>query len=315
MRLRDAFKLWNKIFFAPQSPVPVSLFRILYGICLTGTLILLSPDWMNWFGRQGWVTGTGMTKVEPGMRLDLFSLIPQDDKWTVAFFWLFLAFALLLTIGFATRLSSIVTFICLTSMQQRNLLIWHGGDTFLRVAGFFLMFAPAGAALSVDRILRVRAGKEGPEISPRSPWAQRMIQFQLAIIYFTSFWWKSMGSPWVDGTALYFVYHLDSIRRFPAPDILLHPWLLKLGSWFTLALEFSLGVLIWFKEFRYPLLLMGVVFHLSLEYLLNVPMFQWDVLSAYVLFVDPHDLRRLGNWARRVLPISRAKAVLSRAPM
>jgi hypothetical protein len=68
---------------------------------------------------------------------------------------------------------------------------------------------------------------------------------------------------------------------------------LKIGSRFTLLLEFSLGVLIWFRRLRYPLLLIGVLFHLCLEYALNLPMFEWDVLSAYVLFVDPADLERV----------------------
>jgi hypothetical protein len=70
---------------------------------------------------------------------------------------------------------------------------------------------------------------------------------------------------------------------------------LKLGCWFILALEFSLGILIWFKRYRYYLLLLGLLFHLCLEYALNTPMFQWDVLTAYVLFIDPEDLRRAGG--------------------
>ena len=74
------------------------------------------------------------------------------------------------------------------------------------------------------------------------------------------------------------------------------PIVLKVGSWSALALEFSLGVLIWVKEFRYVLLVLGVMFHLWLEYSLNVPLFQWDVLSAYILFVDPADLT--GAWRR-----------------
>ena len=59
---------------------------------------------------------------------------------------------MLLAVGLFTRVNSVIVFICLASMQQRNLYITHGGDTFLRVAGFFLMFAPAGAALSIDRL-------------------------------------------------------------------------------------------------------------------------------------------------------------------
>lgn len=37
-------------------------------------------------------------------------------------------------------------------------------------------------------------------------------------------------------------------------------------SWLNLAVEFALGVLIWFKELRYPLLAIGLAFHLCLEY-------------------------------------------------
>jgi hypothetical protein len=298
MSLRTALKAWNEFFFAPQSPLPIALFRVLYGINVRATLILLHVDWLNWYGVHAWVTLSSMTEIESGTRLNLFKLIPQDDRWIAAFFWVFLGFAVLLTIGLCTRVSSAAVFLCLTSIHQRNLFINHGGDTFLRLSGFFLIFAPAGAAFSVDRLIRMWAGREGLEIRPRMPWAQRMIQFELALLYFASFCWKSMGAPWVDGTALYYVTHVDEIQRFPLPGWLQHPLLLKLGSWFTLALEFSLGVLIWFKELRYPLLLLGLLFHLCLEYALNIPMFQWDVLSAYVLFIDPVDLTRVWCFIR-----------------
>jgi len=305
MTLRSLARAWNEFFFAPQVPTPISLFRILYGCCVIATLILLRPDWLTWFGVHSWETLATIRQIEPGMRLNLFTVIPQSDPWIIALFWVFLISAVCLTIGFLTRLNTVIVYLCLTSIHQRNLYINHGGDTFLRVAGFFLIFAPAGAAFSLDRLLRIRRGKEGAEIQPRSPWAQRMIQFELALVYFTSFWWKSMGAPWVNGAALYYVLHLEEIRRFPLPPWIQQPVILKLGSWLALALEFSLGVLIWIKELRYPLLLAGLLFHLSLEYMLNIPMFQWDILTAYVLFVDPADLTRAWNWLRRRLPAAK----------
>ncbi len=61
----------------------------------------------------------------------------------------------------------------------------------------------------------------------------------------------------------------------------------------SLAVEFSLGVLVWFRELRYIVLAIGVVFHLSIEYSLNVPLFQWEIMSAYVLFIDADDLIRV----------------------
>jgi hypothetical protein len=49
------------------------------------------------------------------------------------------------------------------------------------------------------------------------------------------------------------------------------------------------------------LLVLGLLFHLCLEYSLNIPMFQWDVLTAYVLFIQPADLERIGRAAREYL--------------
>lgn len=301
MNLARLCEAWERFFFAPQSPTPIAVFRILYGVCVTATLILLHAEWLDWFGVHSWVTLSTMTTVEPGVRLNLFTVMPQSDAWIAAFFWIFLCFSVLLTVGLWTRLSSVAVFVCLASMQQRNLYILHGGDVFLRVSGFFLMFAPAGAALSLDRLIRVRRKLEGAEIEPRTPWAQRMIQFELALLYFASFLWKVKGAPWLNGTALFYVFHIQAIQRFPLPAWSQHLWILKLATWYTLALEFSLGVLIWFRPLRYPLLVLGLLFHLSIEYALNIPMFEWDVLTAYVLFIDPADLQRVGRVAHQLI--------------
>ena len=301
MTRQSLIDAWNRFFFEPQSPLPVALFRIIYGILVMATLMLLRPDWLIWFGTHSWVTLATMQQVEPGTRINLFTVLPQSDRWIGAFFWVFLASAAMLTFGFLTRINSVAVFLCLTSMQQRNLFITHGGDTFLRVAGFFLMFAPAGAMLSLDRLIRVRRGREGREAVPLCrPWAQRMIQFELAVLYFATFCWKMHGGAWLQGTALYYVYHLDEIRRFPVPPLFLHPLLLRLGTWAALVLEFSLGVLIWIRRLRYYILAAGLLFHMTVEYSLNIPLFEWDVLSGYILFVDPKDLARIGGWLRGV---------------
>jgi Vitamin K-dependent gamma-carboxylase len=227
----------------------------------------------------------------------------------------FLGSAASLSAGLLTRLNSVIVFLCLTSIQQRNLYITHGGDTFLRLAGFFLIFAPAGAAFSVDRLIRIRRGKQDQRIHARSPWAQRMIQLQLALLYLATFCWKAQGAPWIDGTALRYVYHLDELQRFPLPAWFLNPILLKFGTWFALALEFSLGVLVWIREFRYYILTAGLLFHLLIEYSLNIPMFEWDVLSAYVLFIEPEDLARAWNRLRAASASSLCSALHRPTPV
>jgi hypothetical protein len=312
LTLRSFAEVWNRFFFAKQSPVPIALFRMIYGLLVIATLVLLRPDWLAWYGTHAWISLQTMQTVEPGTRLNLFTVIPQTDGWIDALFWVFLGSAILLTVGFLTRINSVIVFVCLASIHQRNLFITHGGDTFLRLAGFFLLFAPAGAAFSLDRLLRIWQAKRGSEqaalIQPQRPWAQRMIQIQLSLLYFAAFCTKVKSPAWLNGTALYYIYHLDSLRRFPVPAWFLSPTMLKWGGWSALALEFSLGVLIWVKDLRYILLALGLLFHLWLEYSLNIALFQWDVLSAYILFIDPTDASRAWKWIKLYLAGSRVES-------
>ncbi|MBB5060167.1 hypothetical protein HDF16_004903 [Granulicella aggregans] len=225
-------------------------------------------------------------QAESGFRLDLFAIFPQDN-WVAGLYWLFLTASATLVLGLGTRISSIIVFLGLNTLNQRIPLILHGGDTFLRSAGFFMVFASSGAVFSVDnwlRSIRTPSGRQSTRLI--SPWPLRLIQCQLAILYLASFWWKAKGSTWWDGSALFYVLHLREVRQFPIPQLFYNVWLLRFGSWGALAFELLFPCLVWFRRFRKPVLVCGLLFHLTLEYALNIPMFQWDVLSAYVPFLE-----------------------------
>src|SRR5690242_17971317 len=100
MSLRKFADAWNRFFFEPRSPLPICLFRILYGLLVVANLILLRPDWQAWFGTHAWISVQTMYKVEPGLRLNLFTVMPESDAWVQALYWVFLASAICLTIGF-----------------------------------------------------------------------------------------------------------------------------------------------------------------------------------------------------------------------
>lgn len=280
-------------FFKPISPYPLGLFRVLFGLCVSVTLLLLHADWLAWFGVRGWVSMETIGKAESGVRLDLFGIVPHDDRWIAGFYWLLLVASLTLAVGLGTRLSSVIVYLGLNSLNQRNPLILHGGDTFLRAAGFFLMVAPAGAALSIDSVLTNRRHRTPHRrVRQISPWAQRLIQYQLTMIYLAGFWWKAKGTAWWNGTALFYVVNLREVRRFPLPSLFHEVWIQHLGTWLVMCFELLFPLLVWRKRFRNPLLLAGLLFHLSLEYALNVPMFQWDMLCAYPLFFEDDELLR-----------------------
>lgn len=107
-----------------------------------------------------------------------------------------------------------------------------------------------------------------------------------------------MGILWMNGTAVYYAMRLEDFHRFPTPA--LHSlFLIKSLTWLTLLIEFALGVLIWFKELRYPVLLAGLGLHLGIEYAMNIPLFEWMIVATYINFIEPQDLSRMWNWTRR----------------
>ena len=76
-----------------------------------------------------------------------------------------------------------------------------------------------------------------------------------------------------------------------------HRICIYIATWTTLAIESALGVLVWFKELRYPTLIAGVCLHLGLEYALNIQLFGWIMMTSFVIFIPPPDM----EWVIHVL--------------
>ena len=297
MTLRGFFRAWNKFFFAPKSTLPICIFRILFGVIGIANLLIMWPEWLVWYGPRGFTTLATVNQFNHAPSMSIFQVLPQTNLAVSVFYWVFLASTVMLTVGYLTRFNAVAVYLFLGSIQMRNGFILNSGDTLMLVTGFFLMFSPCGSALSVDHWLRVRRGLATDKIPVAPPWAQRMLQIQTAVVYFATFYWKSMGTLWVNGTAVYYALSLQDFHRFPTPG-LHNMYLMRTLTWSTLLIEFALGVLIWFKELRYPVLLAGLAMHVGIEYSMNIPIFEWMIVATYINFVDPQDIVKFGRWVR-----------------
>ena len=301
MTFRGVVRAWDAFLFRPISPVPIALYRILFGMLVLVNLGFLFPDRHVFYGDEGIFPLADATRYAPAMtRFNVLAWLPNRPVVVEAFFAAALIAAVCLTIGLLTRLSAAVVWVCLLSLHYRTPIILNSGDAFLRLAAFYLILSAAGSALSVDRWLRVRRGAEpaGPP-APVAPWAQRLIQLQLALVYLATVYWKLHGHTWVHGTAVYYASRINEYARFPVPYLFDHLWTVKLLTWGTLGIELAMAVLVWFRDLRYPVLLIGLALHLGLEYSMNIQLFQWLMISAYVLFIDPQDFGRARQWLTR----------------
>lgn len=290
---------WQTFWFAPASPVPMALFRIGLGLVVIQCLVVhLLADWHLYYGDYAIVPIEDMiSKYWRGdPYFDLMLLLPPGEEWRWYFFWMTAVFAFMMTVGLFTRVSAVLTFLCLMSLQHHFLINQNAGDNYLRIATMCVAFSNAGDALSLDSLIKgIRQDwRVTGFLAPlSSPWAQRLLQVQICLAYYHTWVAKMAGETWFNkGTAVYFATRYDDVMRFPLPFILDNYYCIQILTWGTLVVEFALWSLIWFRATRYWVMLAGLGLHLGIEYCMNLPMFEWLFMLTYFLFIYPEDLDR-----------------------
>jgi predicted DCC family thiol-disulfide oxidoreductase YuxK len=304
---------WNEFWFAPVSSIPLGLFRIAFGVVVLLYGLLLFPDRDTWFSNRGVLTQVASdaynAEHNPGLLINLLHGV-DHPLLLLLFFVGFLAAALCLMLGWWTRLAAFLVFLGLNSLHNRNHVILSGADIVMIVLSFYLLFAPAGAACSLDRLGRFMRGEEDEEPPCIVPWAQRLMQIQIALLYLCSFLNKVPGSRWVDGTALYWALQIPEMRRFPVPLFdAQHMWLVNLATYGALATELALATLIWVPRLRLYVLAAGVLLHIGIEYSMNVPLFSFLMVASYLIFLRESDVQRFLAWIREPLAPARVRLV------
>jgi hypothetical protein len=291
---------WTGFWFEPAPTSTLALVRICFGLLVFAWTVTLTPDLSAFFTRGGifpaQITGPGVWGV----------LGPLTGGWAVVgVYAALLVGSLALAVGCWTRLAAVVVFVGLISLERRNPWVFNGGDALLRLIAFYLMLAPAGASLSVDRLRRHRDAFW--EFPARAPWALRLMQIQLSVVYVAGVWDKVQGASWNNGTAVSYALRVSDIAGLPIPAFLSHsPVVVNILTFGTLATELSIGILVWSRRMRPRVLLLGVALHLSIGWAIRVGFFGLGMFVLYVSFIDP-------AWAARQIPVVRDRVAARRA--
>ncbi len=303
--LRSLDRWW----FGYGSPTSLGIFRICIATLVFLNLLTLTGDLRWWYGENGFVPAwVGQVWFVPRVATPLGDIPKLDLISGVTDFRIFLAFfaftcvaAFATALGLFTRYAAFALALCLVSLHHRNPIILHGGDTAMRIAVLYLAVSPSGRACSLDRLFRLRRGEEDGPVEV-SLWGQRLVQFNTALIYFTTVWAKWFGTRWLDGTATWYPARLAEFQRFPVPGFMNDLPMVYLTTYGTVLLEFSLGTLVFFRPLRKYVLFGGVMLHAFIEYSMNVPFFSYLMVSYYVCFYDGEEIagffRRLGERLR-----------------
>jgi hypothetical protein len=298
----NPIRAWNGFWFQPISARPLGVFRIVFGLIFLFNLALLSLELDYWFTDHGLLAGKEAQYVAGRLRPSLLQHI-HDPVTVRVFFGATAVVAVLFTLGWHTRVMGILLYFCMLNIHHRNISTASGADVMLMVTTFYLMFSPCGAAYSLDA--RRRARQWGTEAEPLIvPWAQRLIQIQLTLIYINTALIKSSGSTWQDGTALHYVLSNTEVGRFSF-GLTQYPIVINLMTYGALMTEFALGFLLWFRAARPWIIYLGLALHGAILFTVNIPIFGELMTACYLLFLTPPELDRFlhvinpRNWFRR----------------
>lgn len=302
--------------FGLGSPTTLGVLRILIGFLAFTNWIMIGIDWDAWFSERGYVPdwiGSLYFGSKGPLGLYTHVLLPRlnllegvtDPRITIPFYIGVIVCAFLTCIGLGTRVSAFLLAVGTVTLHHRNGAILHGGDTVLRFATIYLAVTPCGRACSADRLIAIWRSRESHAPVLVSVWGQRLYQYNVALVYFTTLWLKWDGDKWRNAflpnlsapVATYYPERLAEFYRFPVPEFMRSQFVAKVSTMGTVIVEFLLGTLVFFPPARKWVLAAGILMHAYIEYSMNIPLFSFLMIALYLSFYDGNEI---AGWAERV---------------
>lgn len=311
-RLRSGFN-WFEEHYCRVDLRWLGAFRVVLGLVLCGQLLHCWRVARDFYSNDG---------ILPNH----FSLFRPLGRGVFSFYHAFstpaevhLAFALTLLVfltflvGYRTRLFHILSFLCITSLDARNLLTENGGTIVVNLLTWWTLLLPLGRRLSVDALLqslRHRVESTSAELNQRPRAAEESqafyslavfcLLFQWSAIYFFNVVHKS-GSGWRDGSALHWFLYQDRIVTWFGIFVREHApyWLLRGMTYATLAVEGVLAFILllpWHQpRLRRLALVLALGLHGSIAATSRLGPFSYVMVAFFVLplaAADWHWLRQ-----------------------
>ncbi|MEA5536401.1 HTTM domain-containing protein [Crocosphaera sp. XPORK-15E] len=303
--LQSFFAGWDSFFSQYKNPKICALIRIGYAFLLLINVLVLWPDLLRWFGENGLLPYTVSREIIDPDTLTIFTWLPKYDWVLKMSYGIFISQIIFLLLGLFSRFQAVCVFIWFVSFVHRHHTLFDAEDNLFRLMGFFLIFMPIGAYYSVDSWLKTR--KKIAHNFTSSTWALRLLQIQICLIYLSTAWEKMKGEDWINGTAIYYVSRLDDVfGHFPIPDFLFTSLsLIKYMTWLVIVVELFIPIALWFKETRRFALFLAFGLHLSIEYAMNLFLFQWLMIVGLLSFTEPKDYQLLKHWITKIIRLIR----------
>ena len=300
-------RLWLRIWFQDRTTTPLELTRIGVGAALLLHYALATPHLLTFWGDDGWWPRALLDSemANPWMQ-SVFFYFSAPWQW-FAFHALFLFCSAALVLGWRTSWVKWLVLVGHLSYDNRNPTMAYGVHAIAASLMFILCLAPIGRAISLDRVREVRRAKR-KDLAARLPaytsrWAfacTRLMQVQMAVLFFFSAIGKLKGDHWWDGDAVWRVFVSNDYYNGFLLDLFASQfWLVNVATYATVLIEIAFPFLIWQRASRPIMLAAAILLHLQFAFLMNLYYFSFVMIMGHMSFVRRDWLHRLGAaWKR-----------------
>lgn len=302
---------WNRFWYTPSDPLTLCTLRVCVGLIATYTIFTYSFDLLSFFGPDALLPTNVVRSMQEGRtRFSYLDYVSSPGQlWTVHA--LSLVAMVLFTVGFATRVTSVLALVVFLSYAHRAIMITTQFEPIIAFLLFYLCLGPSGAYLSVDRwlLIRRRGSGDAGVVAPSyaATIACRLMQVHLTVVYLmmalgkfsaivwwngTAAWWLMINSrdPLVDfsGLSARAISENSTTIGSRAAIYLINAW-----THAILAFELTLPLLAWNRISRPLILAIGVLIWGLVAVLTGLVSFALVMVVANLAFLSPDQMRSL----------------------
>ncbi len=282
--IKQAWKAWDRFWFAPQNLLGLAFMRIM--LCATLLYMSITRFWnLEFYTDSSWIPRSLALNVMPELGRPLFLWTFWPDSMNLMMNVVLVVLLTLLTVGIGGRWLMWAAWIINAGFLQRNYAVNFGADVIGALFLFYMAFTQSCERLSVLNLFRKKLGFVQSDIL--SSVMIRMMQVQISVIYAYTGWEKLKGGSWWDGTALWSVLANPQMTTADFSFLRYFPWVIPAIGYVTILFEIYFPAAVAWPKTRYWVLLMGVGFHMGIGVFMGLMPFATVMMSTYFLFISP----------------------------
>ncbi|RLP78928.1 HTTM domain-containing protein [Mycetocola lacteus] len=304
--IRDGWKLlislpvrgWNFaeswLLDSKKARYGIAVSRIVFGITGLGLLLTNFRTRLYSFG-SGSVWNDEVANIKSDFpKIWIFSwfhnAITNDAAYT-ALYVLLMLLAVLVILGWRTKIVLPIYFVLWVSFIEANDMIGDQGDNMYRIALFFFLFADVSGRWSLDARRRRKNGT--PRILPREisnlfhNLVLVILTAQVSFVYVSGALYKAGGTPWSGGYAIYNPLSTERFGTWPFLTELITTWaplvaFLTVGS---MIMQMCFPLMLLTRPTRIIALIAIMSFHIGIGVTMGLPWFSLTMIAIDFIFI------------------------------